>query len=738
MIRFLRVLWLTILLPVAAMAQTVQVTTGEHDGFTRLVLDYGAVRDWQVGRTLDGYEIRLVDATPVYDLTGVYDPIGRGRLASVWADPQTGALRIGIGCACHAQPFEFRPGIVVIDLKDGPPPQGSVFELALTGQPLPDLAPRPAPRPRARPQQAARALAGVDGPVSYDWTAARLGPVPQVPSPPMTDATAILPTADPGLQPLRAILLQQLSRGAAEGVVEMAEPQRHGPTVPQTDPVQVRLNDLPGVRIAKVETAPAGLTATGATCVADDRLDIGTWGTDAPVSEQMADAMAGLIGEFDAPDPQAELRAVRFLLFIGFGSEARQTLKQISTLQPDAEVLTSLGHIIDNTRDPAPAFAGMTACDTAAALWAVLGDPAPKRGTAFDRAAVLRTFSALPVHLRRLVGPPLVDRLLALDDNAAAQTVRDAILRAPGDAGPEVALMEARLDLDQGDPESADARLEPLIATSGPATPDALIAQVATHLARRAPLDKEQITALEALLHERRGGPEAERFAVALTQARALGGEFDQAFADLAEVPQASSAVWSLLAETGPDSAVLAHAIRAAGTTPSVAAPTAALLARRLSDLGFAAQARDWLQQVPAADPDLAARIALQTRDARAALRLVSGSADPALQPLRINALRQLADDAALAQTFANSGDEDARWRAVGRARDWPQLADAGPAPWKTLAAAAIGQQAETPPDPAVTGPLAQGQALLDQSSQTRQTVQQLLALVAGPTRATP
>jgi len=733
MIRFLRLLWLVALLPVAALGQPVQVTSGEHDGFTRLVLDYGTALDWQVGRTTDGYELRLADATPGYDLTGVYDLIGRGRLASVWVDPESGGLRIGIGCACHAQPFEFRPGIVVIDLKDGPPPKGSAFETALGGEALPELRPRPIPRPRARPLQAGR-LAASNPAGHYDWTAMFLSadplPQPEPASTPamMPDRTA-LPGTDPSLQPLRDALLHQLSRGAAQGVVEMAQLEP-ADAAPQVGPVRVRLNDLPGVRIEADTGAPNALTAIGEACVADDRLDIGTWGTDRPVSEQMAEAMAGLMGEFDAPDPAAELRAVRFLLFIGFGAEARQILTQLSTHQPDADILVSLAHILDDSRDPASAFVGMAACDTAAALWAMLSTPAPMPGTTFGRAATLRSFSALPVHLRRLLGPPLVDRFLGLDDAAAATAIRNAIFRAPGDAGPEVTLMEARFDLDAGDPAKAEQRLEPLIASSGPATPDALIAQVATHLARRAPLDPAQVTALEGLLHERRNGPDAARVAVAVALARALAGDFDRAFADLAEAPDAATQVWSLLAEIGPDSALLSHAVRSEDAAPPVPAAVAATLARRLSDLGFAAQAGDWLRQVPVADTRLAARIALQAGDARTALRLMSGSDDPALAPLRSEALYQLADEAALADMLARRGEEDARWRAVGRARDWPQMAKSGPAPWQTLAATALGG---APEDPTSAGALARGQALLESSAQTRQQVADLLATVADP-----
>ena len=728
--RLARLLWLLVVLPFAAVAQPVRVTSGEHDGFTRLVLDYGTARDWRVGRTLDGYELRLADATPAYDLTGVYDLIGRSRLASVWVDPQSGALRIGIGCACHAQPFEFRPGIVVIDLKDGPPPRGSAFETALNGESLGDLAPRPVPRPRARP--AAIAAAPSERAAPYDWTAAFLTPGrPTQDSPP-------LPEADPDLRPLRDVLLHQLSRGAAQGLVDLALPNLPATAAPAGEAAQIRVTRVPGVRIDSDPESPVGLMATGAACIADDRLDIANWGSGRPVSEQMATAMAGLLGEFDAPDPAAELRAVRFLLFAGFGAEARQLLAQGTARQPDAAALISLGHILDGSRDPEPAFVGMAACDTAAALWAILGDPAPPRGTALNRAAILRTFSALPVHLRRLIGPSLVDRLLVLEDAAAAEAVREAIRRAPGDAGPGIELMEARLDLESGDARAAEQRLEPLITSSGPGTPEALVAQVETLLARRAPADRAQITALEALLHERRDGPEAARFALALTRALALAGDFDRAFADLARVPAASADVWALLAETGPDSALLAHAIRPGGITPQVAPPVAATLARRLSDLGFASQAADWLRQVPAPETALAARIALQSGDARAALRLIAGSGDPALTALRSEAFSRLSDEDALARMLAETGDEDARWRAVSRARDWPLLAQSAPSPLQPLAAAALGDAPAPAADPDTAGELARGRTLLDASAQTRRQIADLLSAVAGPTSPDP
>ena len=126
MIRFLLLIWLAVA-ALPAEAAPVKVTTGAHQGFTRLVMEFGAPVNWSVGRTEAGYALKIEGQTPGYDLSQVFQLIGRERLAAIWSDPASGELRISIGCACHAIPFEFRPGIVVIDLRDGPPPSGSSF-----------------------------------------------------------------------------------------------------------------------------------------------------------------------------------------------------------------------------------------------------------------------------------------------------------------------------------------------------------------------------------------------------------------------------------------------------------------------------------------------------------------------------------------------------------------------------------------------------------------------------------
>jgi len=708
-------------------AQTVKVTSGEHDGFTRLVLDFGDAVDWQVGRTIDGYEVRASEAARPYDLTAVFRVIGRSRLASVWADPATGALRIGIGCACHAQPFEFRPGIVVIDLKDGPPPPQSSFETTLDGTSLPGLVSRPALRPRARPAGTGR----------YKWTDLALAAPDRTAVPARTEPTIGI---DPALAPLHRALLEQLSVGAARGVVDMALPgAATGRSSPPAEGVRIGFGDLPGVRLNGSDDAPRGLTAAGGACAADPQLDIATWGDTRPVSTQFAGAKTGLTGEFDLPDPVALQRAARFFLFVGFGAEVRQLLAMMPTQQPDAALWTSLAHILDDTVDVAPAFGGMASCDTAAALWAVLSTPAPRPGEEVDRAAALRSFSALPVHLRRHLGPRLAGRFIARDDAAAARMVRDAVLRVPGDAGPDVTVMEARLDLAAGEHEGAAARLEPLIEQPGPATPAALIALVASRVATRTPLEPDQILALGGLLHERRNTALEPEFALALTLAQAVSGDFEAAFASLSATPEAEPEVWTLLAELGPDSDLLSHAVLPDGPAVDAPATVAAALAARLTDLGLGDAAKAWLDRVPDPDRGLAAKIALRQRDARGALRLLAGSLDESLLPLKAEALSLLGDDAALAAVLDQTGDDAGQWRAIGRARDWTRLAEQGPEPWKAVATLTTAAP-DPEPEPALdaagpAGALATGAALLESSAATRSAIRVLLTAVQPPSR---
>lgn len=648
-----------LLLPGPATAQVVRVISGDHPSFTRLVLSFDQAPDWQLGRSLDGYALRLAGPQPRYDLSDVFRRITRERLAAIWADPADGLLRLRVACACHALPFELRPGVVVIDIRDGPPPSGSSFETAFDGSTFPPLATAPNPRPRAR-----TAL----GPIPFDWTT-------QNPPPTSNAALPPPPLPAPAEAALREELLLGLSRGMAEGLID---PVSRLPTPSSPPPPQQRLPDAGNLRFGDPLDTRTGLTppqqvaADGRTCPDDSRLDLATWGDTQPAAAQLGNSLSGLLGEFDRPDPIAVQRAVRLHLHLGFGAEARALLQAFPIESPDTRILASLGRLVDGDADPDGPFRGMAGCDGAAALWALLADPAlPPR---LSRApAVLRSFSALPAPLRRHLGPGLAERFLAAGDAATAAALQDSFLRIPGPPNPRATVTEARITAALGGaPQAADLLAEQA-AQPGPAQPMALVALIDLHAAEGRPLDPSVESAVAAFLPQFTGAEEESALRRAHVLALALTEQFNAAFAALPLARDAAPDLWRLLAQ-GPDDAVLLHAI---GADPApIAPPLRDSIGKRLLDLGFPEEARRW-----------------------------AGTAGPlALPPPDFDPLQQTI-----------------------RSRNWANLPASAPEVWQAAAARLAATPVTTEP------PLARGRTLTESSEETRNAILGLLDAIPPP-----
>lgn len=742
MIRLWLAFWLTLASP--AFAEPVRVTSGEHDGFTRLVFDYGRPVDWQVGRSADGYELRLPEAPPPYDLTNAFDLIGTSRLAAIWAAPETGQLHIGLACACHAIPFEFRPGIVVIDLRDGPPPEGSAFEIMLDGTTAQPITPRSATRPRARPESPDLDPPPVAG-ATYDWTrsvhAALRDPQGRLPAAPPTGQPAALLPPDPALQPLRDQILHQIARGASQGVVEMAlptpleadEPAHRHPSA------QIRIGEAQTSVTVEDRSQRGDLDAQGQACVDASTLALADWGDETRhFADQMASLRQGLSGEFDRPDPEAMARAIQFQLFLGFGAEARQLISVLPEPPPEADVWRALSYLVDGEADPGGKFKGQAACAGPSALWAVLGDPTLGPGDPIDKGALRLGFSNLPLHLRRLIGPPLAERLLQLGDPETARALKDAITRAPGDAGHAVALMEATLDLHGGNPSSAEETAATVLSEAGPSQPEALITLTEARIAQNLPVGPEIALGLRAHLEDHRGTALAPRLEEAIVLAEAASGNFEAAFAGLVRHPQRAPDIWALAANLAPDETFMTHAVLDANTPPPVLPDaTAAMIARRLVGLGLPGPADPWLATIETPDPLLVAEAALRRRDGRAALPALADQTGEVIEAMKIEALQLMGADKDQADLLEQAGDLAGASAALARAGAWEALAQNGEEPWKSLAARLpeTPATAEGAPDQPA-GPLARGHDLAKAGAETRQAIETLLAAIPAP--ATP
>ncbi len=701
----IRLFLLFLLLATPAAAQAVRVSSGEHEGFTRVVLQYGQPVDWQVGRTADGYELRLTGNAPRYDLSRAFDIIGRDRLSGLWVDPDTGGLRIGVACACHALPFALRPDTVVIDLRDGPAPTGWSFEAALDGTDLPSLGTK-APGPV--------------GPVPWNWRDMALGGRWSGSEPSVVPQPLLPETPSPRNIVLETALAEGFARAATQGLVDPVgkPPPVKEPAAEAPEMAQISL----GIQARPASQQAVALSAQGVQCPGETRLALQDWGDDRPIREQMADATTSLAGEFDRTESEALFRAIRFQLFLGFGAEARALMRAFDGPKPDAPLWTTLSLIVDGGTDPDGALRGLAGCDDPAALWATLADPALSLAEV-NTTALLRTFSALPPHLRLQVGPGLAERFMSAGDTTTAQGLSDAILRPlASDDDRRATLMQVRLALEAGDAATADRFLTQLLQDPGPLSAQATVAQIDLAALTGAPVAQATVTSVQAILREA-DATQAPVLARALVLSLALSGDFDAAFRALPDSPETLGALWRILAEKGPDDALVTQSLSLDVSTQSaLSAETRRVLADRLLTLGFPDAARFW---VGGDDPLLSARAALASGQPAEVLRLLGPPDGEEARTLKARALVKL-DAAAAVPAFAALGDAASAERAARLAEAWPELAANGQEPWRRVA-----ESLAAPATPETA--LARSRALADSSTRTGAAIDALLATVPAP-----
>lgn len=712
----IRSLLLSVALATPAVAETALVRSGEHGTFTRLVIYLPAAQDWTLGRTEAGYSFATsAEAQPEYDLSRIWDLIPRSRLASVSVDRETGALDLRLGCDCHIFPFETQPGFVVLDVKPGAAPPASAFEAPFA---------MPGAHDDATPEHLAE---------GYDWIAGRQsivaasGDAPSMRMP--------LPTGEVSLDPLHDELLEQIARGAADGIVDMVLPGKPVPTqendhhdLPWSN---IHIGELPGVIVTEADDFVEGARPETA-CPDPALLDLPSWGSDKPVQDLLSEARAGLYGEFDVPEPEAILRGVKALLYLGFGAEARQTAELLGNDGPEElAYYLSMARLIDGETDPQTPFGAMLGCDGPAALYAALARDRLPAGKGADRDAIVQAFVALPAHLRLHLGPSLAERFLARDDAEAARMIRDAMERSPERDAAAVALLDAKTKLHTDDPEAAQASAEEAVLLDGDG-PDGLVTLVEAHFRTLDPLPAETAEALRALQREMSGTADGASIDRAVILALALSGQFDEAFQEPGAVGAEQEDLWRIVADRAADDDFLAKAVLPSGTlAPAVAPDLAETVAGRLLRLGFPDAALAWLDPVAADDPParrrLAAEAILGRGDAGSALTLLSGLDDPAANALRARALVRMDDLPAAAQAMAAAGSAEEAVRLGPWARDWARLDPALPEPW--LAAA---KALETPAG-SETGPLGRGNHALEATATSRAAIEALLNSVTPP-----
>ena len=788
-------LLLCLLAPVAARAQAVGVISGEHEDFSRLVVMFEAGVNWSFGRVDGGFEFRAEAPEIRYRLDRVFERIPRDRIAAV-EDRGDGRLFLAVNCACHGDAFGLRGGEVALDIKDGPPIAAAQdFNQTLPDWTAPaaargDIAAERAEEPATPPPgdgpplpvQARQGLplfveAGAAPTPGAQDPAAQAEPAHPV----QTDGEAAPPPGEGEDTPppsdrvteTRDALIEQLGRAASQGLLEpdlaatetlvrQATDPGAAEAIETTDPVPEAVVPPAADAVAdgghvRIQTSidrdneaaqtPAALTPTGASCLPDRFFDIAGWGALDATGPEIGRYRSQILGEFDIPRPDQVTALARHYLYLTFGAEAVALVKRYPDGVERADLLVILAEIMDGlSSSRAGEIAPQLGCDAKVALWAVLAQPDLRPAQPVATSAVVASFSELPLHLRRHLGPALAERFLNAGDASTALALRNALGRAPGDHGAEYDLMEARIDLARDETGRATERLEEIVARDAALAPEAIVELIDARLAAGQIVSERDISLAASLAFERRGTEMGLALLRAEIRARARGGDFSTALDLLGRARDEAGLVdedaralhgeiIARLVSLATDAVFLRHAVGLGAQTP-LPQPVRRDLAQRFLALGFPAEAGAMLAGSPEVpgpqDRLLFARIALAEEKYQVAISYLTGLEDAAAQEVRALALAGLRDHDAAAAVWASLGNAEAQARQAWRGGDWAGLArlDEG-ALGRTgaLMLAAGNPQAE----PGDDGTLARDAALLDRAREMRHVLEDLLENLPPP-----
>ena len=536
-----------------ALAQTVRVQSGEHAEFTRLVLDIGAGRSWQLDPLGDTVRLRLDPPVDGFDISRVFDLIPRTRLAGLAVRD---GLELTLACPCDIDASRYERRYLVLDIR-----------------PATDAALRDARRDAAaRLPDMSRLLLG--------QTPALAPPDrPVMPDPDMSDVS------DAGgqgidLEQAARIMSEQLARAAAAGLLDAsagrpltdADPTARPPaeatdqTMPQD---QVMPTVPPGVQV-RAETA-FDMVLPMSVFVQAPRDDlacrgevwaINDWSGGGPVQEGLGDLRRALFDDRDQLQRDGVLALARHYIVSGFGAEAIFWLGEIEAPPP---VLTALASLVDEMPGqhfpPEPA---LLSCSDDELLWRYLDGALDRSALTVEEAGrIQRATAALPDSLRDHIAPRIA-RILHADGFAnEARNLRDMLWRGGALGAGALLWLDRDLGLSMTDVAATRNGLTLALRDSAGEPVAAMAHAMRYDREIGVPVSRQRLDAAEALLREQGIGPATAALWQEVVLARAALGDLDRMLELLA--------VDTLPEGARDDALTVAFAERAAlGDTPAL------------------------------------------------------------------------------------------------------------------------------------------------------------------------
>ena len=527
---------------VPAGAETVSVTSGEHDGYTRIVFKVVPSVDWKLQLGSRSVELQFPAQSLEFNETAIFDRISNDRLTNVHsANTANGAIfQMSLGCDCEVSAFEYLNDYIVVDISDSKSETVDMVEPTHSTPYLqsPELPSRDAALVASIPLAVPLAPSYVSSSNSVNFP-------PIISEEPLVGMTVVSrPDTVPfsaheldvkeemevdrystelreNISTARTSLLEQLTMAAEQGLLEFSIQQDLPLKESEIEPkeiaeaaevIEVVLpTDERQVNFQTVFSRDAGLAnqqdeVDASHCNSHESINVASWGSGSDFNAEISEIRTSYLMEFDEPDTAEVLKLIHLYLRYGFGVEAVSYLEEFKEVIADYELLSDLASVVDGrSLEFDRPLAKSTDCDGLVGLWAVVGVYPVVPDQIGNLDSLIAAFAAMPSDLRRLLGARLAMAFLDRGLLEESALISDILERAPGEHGAEHDLTIAQIKQSEGRAVEAKEILEELVGQTSDTSVDALISLAEMQLEHGEQISDGMLIDLGAAADENRG-----------------------------------------------------------------------------------------------------------------------------------------------------------------------------------------------------------------------------------------
>lgn len=737
-------IWMTIwvaLFASTATAEPIVVFSGEHQGYSRVVMNVPENSNYQAQHVLGQVKVTFNQHRGGFDHKRVFNRISRARIDDVTNTPSS--VTFHLACDCKVSLFKVDANHIALDVADdGIQLKTTLLPLKVESKNRPIVEKsQPTPPPSSDDDSRSKPASAIT-----DQVIARK---------PLNETEQIL------LENMQKKLALELGSAATRGILQLSPNLKfkNMPKRPQIDVSELQAqgpahildtNIRPFRENFRVTTSSdlepsqkdvtSAQSINGFVCPTDQAVDIENWANQSNFQQTIGKLRPSLFSEFDRLDTEAAVQLAKAYLHFGFGAEARRILEMEQQLAKKNEILLGFADILENDHAAwSTQLKALTDCDGDIALWAILAHKKLASDSPVNRKAVLLALNKLPLHLRKFLAPSLSRKLLEYGDPENAASALRSLERTSDGLTPSGKLAQAHIDLQNGEITSGQAHLEAVAEMNEEVSPKALVALVESQLDSDQPLSHETaglVAAYAKELHHTKLGPQLRR---AHVLALVKSGQFDSAYSELIQLDglvdteaavELRLTMLRELTKSASDIIFLEYAFAQQTSDIEKLSPSdSTAFSARLLELGFAELAHLVIDTTRTNSPSserqlLASRIALALDQPQLAIAELFDINSDAAARLRADAHKRAGQHNQAHDLYKTANQDEQAARAAWLSDDWQKLTTPDVPVFGTALSIA---NVQMPNDESLKGMLERSEYTLTESKSARDAIERVL-----------